>query len=220
MVCFERHFARANAWTFQIPVIKKLFDKYVPIGDNNWIDPFAGKNSPAQWQNDHNPEMPTRWHMDAEEFCKDAASGYLVSYKVLGQEVVVLPPFDGILFDPPYSYRQISEHYKVMGLKATSLDTGYNFYGRVMNAISPAIKVGGLAISFGWNSNGFGKKRGFKIIDGITVAHGLHHNDTLYDSTSEINLCSCCSKDRYIFLHNKFIRGEIGNLSITTKAIN
>ncbi len=41
------------------------------------------------------------------------------------------------------------------------------------------IKVGGYAISFGWNSSGFGKKRGFEIIEILLVAHGGRHNDTI-----------------------------------------
>jgi len=39
--------------------------------------------------------------------------------------------------------------------------------------------LGGLAIVCGWNSNGVGKSRGFELIDGLVVAHGLHHNDTI-----------------------------------------
>ena len=89
-------------------------------------------------------------------------------------------PFAGVIFDPPYSYRQVSEHYKSLGMKATALDTSANFYNRVMNAICDAIQVGGYAISCGWNSSGFGKNRGFEIVEILIVAHGAsHHNDTI-----------------------------------------
>lgn len=75
--------------------------------------------------------------------------------------------------------RQVSEHYKEVGKKASQLDTSYNFYSRVMNSICDRIKIGGYAISMGWNSNGFGKSRGFKIVEILIVAHGMHHNDTI-----------------------------------------
>ena len=106
--------------------------------------------------------MPTKYHLEAEDFCK----------KIKGE-------FDGVLFDPPYSYRQVSEHYKFLGMKATQLDTSSRFYNRVMNAICDKIKVGGYVISFGWNSNGFGKNRGFEQIEILLIAHGGHHNDTI-----------------------------------------
>jgi hypothetical protein len=38
---------------------------------------------------------------------------------------------------------------------------------------------GGIAISCGWNTNGFGKARGFKIIEIMCVAHGGSKNDTI-----------------------------------------
>lgn len=158
---FERVFARANAWTFQIKPIKNLLIKYVGNG-KGWVDPFSGKSELAQHANDLNPNTPADVHMLATDFVHSLEGEY-----------------EGVLFDPPYSYRQISEHYKKAGLPVTRLDTSYRFYGSVMNGIAPKIKQGGLAISFGWNSNGFGKKRGFKIIDGLIVAHGLHHNDTI-----------------------------------------
>ena len=66
-----------------------------------------------------------------------------------------------------------------MGLKITEKDTSYNFYRRVMDVIIPKIEVGGYAISFGWNSNGFGKSHGFKKMEILLIAHGAGHNDTI-----------------------------------------
>ena len=158
----NRKFALASHATFTIPPIKDLLKKYnVGIG---WVDPFAGYNSPAEWTNDLDDNAPTKAHLEADKFC---------------MELGVFLPLKGVLFDPPYSYRQISEHYKAFKKKATALDTSYNFYGRVMDAITPKMPLKSLAISFGWNSNGFGKKRGFEIEEILLVAHGLHHNDTI-----------------------------------------
>jgi len=175
-----RAVARPSAWTFTIPPIKELVDRYVGDG-KGWCDPFAGKNSPAEYTNDHNPDMPSLWHMDAEEFCKHAAAGSL-SWEESGRMRYNTHPFFGVLFDPPYSYRQISEHYKTLGMKATQLDTSSNFYNRVKNAICDAIIPGGYAISCGWNSGGFGVNRGFEMIEVLLVNHsrgGTNAQDTI-----------------------------------------
>lgn len=167
----ERVWAMPSKDTFTIKPIKELLEKYMWQGQN-WIDPFAGWNSPAQVTNDHNPQAPTDYHMEALEFVK---SFPLISRK----EEPPVPQFDGALFDPPYSYRQVTEHYRVLGKKATQLDTSTNFYNRVLNPLADIIKPGGYCISFGWNSNGMGKNRGFEIVKILLVAHGGHHNDTI-----------------------------------------
>ena len=120
----NREFARASAWTFTIPPIKNLLSRYC---EGEWADPFAGYNSPARLTNDLDPEAPTEYHLEAGEFALQLKDNSL----------------DGILFDPPYSYRQISEHYKAYGKTATAKDTSYNFYHRVMKAITPKLKIGG-----------------------------------------------------------------------------
>ena len=42
-----------------------------------------------------------------------------------------------------------------------------------------AEKVQNKCISFGWNTGGLGKKRGFKITRILMVFHGVMHNDTI-----------------------------------------
>lgn len=155
-----RETARPSAHTFTIKPIASLIKRY-HVGD--WIDPFAGENSPAKYTNDHNPVKPTTHHMEALDFVK-LFDGYQL---------------DGAFFDPPYSYRQVSEHYKLIGKKATQLDTSTQFYNRVLNPLADIIKVGGYCISFGWNSNGMGKNRGYEMVEVLLVAHGGHHNDTI-----------------------------------------
>ena len=155
----NRVFARASHETFTIKPIKELLAKYV-IGV--WADPFAGNNSPATLTNDFDPDTKATNHKLAEEWVK------------------FLPPnLDGVLFYPPYSYKQIKKHYNKLGYQPTVLDTSFNFYRRVISPLADKVKQGGLAISFGWNSNGFGKTNGFEIIEILLVAHGLHHNDTI-----------------------------------------
>lgn len=158
---FSRVYTRATPWTFTAKPVKALLSKYV--GDGlNWIDPFAGDNSPAEWTNDFNVNRKARVHDLAEDFA-----------------TCIKGKYKGVLFDPPYSPRQISEHYRMAGYKANRLDTSGRFYSRVMDAIAPKIKKNGLAISFGWNTVGFGRKRGFIPIEIMVLVHGSYHNDTL-----------------------------------------
>ena len=152
--------------TFTIKPIRELLERLPDYSLGvleNWIDPFAGFNSPAELTNDHNPETPTDSHLEALDFVESQKGAM----------------FNGALFDPPYSYRQVTEHYRVLGKKATQLDTSTNFYNRVLNPLADIIKKGGYCISFGWNTNGMGKNRGFEIVEILIVAHGGHHNDTL-----------------------------------------
>lgn len=160
-VKFSRFFATASHATFTIKPVRLFVERYVGDG-KGWADPFAGFNSPAQYTNDLNPEAPTQKHVEAKDFVK-----------------FVPKRLNGVLFDPPFSYRQISEHYRHLKKKATALDTSYNFYRRVMIAFAPRVKVGGIVLSFGWNTNGFGKGLGFETVEVVVVQHGLHHNDTL-----------------------------------------
>lgn len=161
-VFFTRMWAMPNHETFKIRPIASLLARYVGHG-KRWADPFAGNNSPAQYTNDHNPATSAKSHMEAVDFAKLFSRGKL----------------DGVLFDPPYSFRQVSEHYKVIGKKATREDTSMLFYEKVKSAFCEKVRSGGYAISFGWNSNGFGKRRGFEVVEILVVAHGGSKNDTI-----------------------------------------
>jgi len=151
----------ANKWTFQIPPIAALLARYVGDG-KGWVDPFAGMSSPAELKNDLNPDMPTQYHLDALDFLEQLS----------GQ-------FRGILFDPPYSYHQMKECYEEIGKGEITARHATNFYGDLRHAISDKIILGGIAISFGWNSIGMGKTHGFEIVEILLVCHGRAHNDTI-----------------------------------------
>jgi len=157
---FNRVFSMPSAWTFTIKPVRELLAKYdVGVG---WVDPFAGDNSPAEITNDMNPERKATFHLEAKEFCETLHSAY-----------------SGVLYDPPYSFRQVSEHYKMLGKKASAIDTSANFHKKVKDVVAPKIKIGGHSISFGWNSMGMGKTRGFEIVEILLVAHGSNNNDTI-----------------------------------------
>ena len=87
---------------------------------------------------------------------------------------------DVVLFDPPYSPRQIAECYAGIGRTVTMQDTqNCVLYSRVRSQIPAVLAEGGMVLSFGWNSNGMGRKHGFEIVEILMVAHGAAHNDTI-----------------------------------------
>ena len=162
----DRVWNMPSRWTFTIKPIKTLIEDEVgtPLFiKGSWIDPFAGKNSPAQETNDLNPRRNTKYHMEALDFLK------MFSDKSV----------DGVLFDPPYSPRQVKECYEGIGLNCTSEATKQSFYSNSKNEMARIIKPGGKAICFGWNSMGLGKNRGFEMTRILLVAHGGSKNDTI-----------------------------------------
>ena len=91
--------------------------------------------------------------------------------------------FEYAVFDPPYSPRQLKECYKGKG----EYDTKNSTWKRWKDLLAKKIKVGGKVISFGWNSNGMGKCRGFKLERILLVAHGGNHYDTVVTVERKIN---------------------------------
>lgn len=160
-IIFSRVWAMPSPWTFSIHPIKILLEKYVGNG-KGWIDPFAGKYSPAEITNDHNPKRKAKFCMEAIDFAKSLND-----------------KFNGVLFDPPYSFTQIKEHYQIIGKKITADTCKMGFYEKVKSTLCEKIRPGGYAISFGWNTNGFGKARGFEIVEIMAIAHGGSKNDTI-----------------------------------------
>ena len=157
MIEINRIWAMPNKHTFTIKPIYDLLNRY-KVG-NGWADPFAGENSPAEITNDLNPEKPTQYHLDAKEFVKS------------------LEKIDGVLFDPPYSLRQIKECYDNIGIPLDYNQTLDASFSEVKNIL--ADKIEKYVISFGWNSNGFGINRGFELVEILLIPHGGHHNDTI-----------------------------------------
>ena len=91
-----------------------------------------------------------------------------------------------VLFDPPYSPRQLKECYDNLGMTLT--DTKSSIWRKWKDEIARVIQPGKLCISFGWNTNGLGKIRGFRIIHILLVAHGGNHNDTICTVEKKINM--------------------------------
>ena len=81
-----------------------------------------------------------------------------------------------LAFDPPYSQRQLKEMYKNIGF---SYDMNNSYWSKCKDQIARIIKPGGKVLSFGWNSSGIGKKRGFEIMRILLICHGSQHHDTI-----------------------------------------
>lgn len=151
-----------NKNTFTIKPIHTLLSE--EITGNTWIDPFANNNKFAQITNDLNANMNTDYHMDALDFLKMFADNSV----------------DGVLFDPPYSPRQIKESYESVGLDTQGgVLTRSSFWSNMKVQIARIVKPHGKVICFGWNSQGVGKTRGFEMTRILMVAHGGNHNDTI-----------------------------------------
>jgi hypothetical protein len=164
----DREWAMPSSSTFTIPPIKRLLEEELTEGF--WLDPFAGSNTLVKLfpfihaeTNDLNPDLDADYHMLAHEFLQRYDDKSI----------------DGILYDPPYSVRQVKEVYNGIGLQVTQQDTQTWFYTKIKNEIQRVMKPGGKIISFGWNSGGMGKKRGFEISRILLVPHGGVRNDTI-----------------------------------------
>lgn len=158
----DRSWNMPNKNTFEINAIKKILEEELKGG--LIIDPFANRNCYGHITNDLNTKYETDFHMDALDFLK-----------MFPDETV-----DVVLFDPPYSPRQVKEAYESVGLdtKGGAL-TRASYWSDMKKEISRILRVGGKAISFGWNSGGMNNKNLFHTNKIQLVAHGGNHNDTI-----------------------------------------
>ena len=160
----ERVWCMPNKETFKIKPIKKFIEE--SLTDGIWIDPFVRNSifkNKMTYSNDLNKLFVATHHLDALVFLKrfDDAS------------------IDGVLYDPPYSPRQIKECYDGIGIKVTQKDTQSSFWGNLKKEIGRIVKPNGLVVCCGWNSGGIGKVNGFELQKVLLVAHGGNHNDTI-----------------------------------------
>src|SRR3990167_11007411 len=150
----ERKWAMPSPWTFGIKPVAELLAEEINRHKEIWLDPFAGLKSPAHYTNDLNDNTNAQDHEDALVWLKKRKEA------------------DGILLDPPYSLRQVSEHYKKAGIKVTGWHTSMAWGSRIKDEVARIVKPNGKVICFGWNSMGLGKNRGFKMERILLVAHG------------------------------------------------
>lgn len=159
---FQRVWAMPNSNTFDIKSIGRFIERYNSF-ELDSIDPFANKNRIAKITNDLDPTMEADYNLDASDFLKMFDDNSI----------------DLVLFDPPYSSRQVSECYKKLGKTVNMETTQASFWSKLKIEISRIVKSNGFVLCFGWNSNGIGKTRGFELKEILLVAHGGHHYDTI-----------------------------------------
>lgn len=159
-----RVWAMPSADTFDIPPIGEFVKKYLRQSRVS-IDPFARNKRWATYTNDLNPNTASEYHMDAEDFCLMLSS--------MGIKA------DLIIFDPPYSPTQMKECYSGFGIDSKDGGSNSSLYARVKRAIEPIVEVGGVVLSFGWNTHGMMTHRNFIIEEILLVCHGQAHNDTI-----------------------------------------
>ena len=166
---FERQWSMPSKDTFSIPPINKLvtetFLRKSLLKTCVAVDPFVGYSPFADRciTNDLDPDIDAMMHIDALSFLRSFSDASV----------------DIVLFDPPYSPRQVSEVYKKMSMSVNMSTTQASFWSNIKKQVARITKDGGIAITCGWNSGGIGKANGFVLEHILLVPHGGWHNDTI-----------------------------------------
>lgn len=150
---------------FDNPHIRKILDREIDLmmtktkGQMLAIDPFARESFTTKNEsfmtNDLNPEFDNL-HYNLE--FKDFAHQVFLRVHNHG-----LRSPDLVFFDPPYSLRQLKEHYDGIGEHLELWQT-HNMWGIGKDYLAKSMKVGSRVVSLGWTTSGFGKKRGFQKV--------------------------------------------------------
>ena len=155
MIEFSRMWAMPNKNTFNIKPIRAFLLPYVRNAVET-CDPFCGDSTIGKYRNDIQKSG-----MDSLEWMKQFKDGSM----------------DIVLFDAPYSPRQLKECYNSMGQSLH--DTKSSVWKNWKMEIARLVRPGGYALSFGWSSGGMGKQLGFDIEKILLVPHGGNHHDTI-----------------------------------------
>ncbi len=144
-------------FTFEMEEVRLWAEKFC---FGKVLNLFAGKVIVKQGEirNDINKEMPAEYHFDAIDFIE----------KWDGEN------FDSVILDPPYNVRKSREKYKV--LESTF------FVGKlkiIKDKLPKILNKNANVISFGYDSVGMSKSRGFKKIAICLICHNGDHNDTI-----------------------------------------
>lgn len=162
---YSRHWALPSPWTFSIKPIADFVKRWT-TGRSVVVD--CGKTKTVATH--RNDLVPARngnaVGLQADAYLRQLATSALVA--------------DCVLLDPPYSPRQIVEHYAEAGLETSRSATQLSgLVARCRRAAADLVPVGGVVLSFGWNSNGMGRNFGFDLVEVLLCRHGGGHNDTI-----------------------------------------
>lgn len=158
-----RQWAMPSADTLSIKPIRnwvnEIIKQYQLVAD-----PFARNCKIAQLTNDLNKETSATYHEMADVFLKRPE----------------VQRSDVIIFDPPYTLRQVKECYDNYGTGFTHADSQNSQRWTIERDIIASFqKPGNGVISFGHTSTCMGKKRGYRIESILLCSHGPAHNDTI-----------------------------------------
>jgi len=156
----SREWAMPDGRTFNINPIRRCVYRHL---HGVSVDPFANSSLIASATNDLDPECGAQYCMDALDFLR------------LFDEWSV----DTVLFDPPYSPRQVAECYREQGMTVNMQTTQASFWADLKREVARIVKPGGKVVTCAWNSGGIGESMGFDIVEILLVAHGGWHNDTI-----------------------------------------
>jgi hypothetical protein len=159
----SRAWAMPSAETFSIPPIAQLV-KWWLRDCKVIIDPFARNSHLGTITNDLNPETEAQHHLDAIEFLR-----MLINRNTIA---------DAVIFDPPYSVRQVNELYQVQGIDKM-VWSNWTGMRELKQTLTQLTRSDGIAICCGWTSNGLGMENGWEMEEVLLVPHGGGHNDTI-----------------------------------------
>jgi len=143
-------------YTFEMPLVRRWV---IMNCKGRVLNLFAGKvrlDEVAETRVDLNPEMPADYHMDAYDFV------------ILAEEEKW--KYDTVILDPPYNLRKSREKYA--GVYTSELR-------KIKTELPRIVNIGGYVISFGYDTTGMGKTRGFELLHICIINHSGDHNDTL-----------------------------------------
>lgn len=161
-----RKFANPSADTFDVPVIGEFVKSYLRNSKVS-IDPFARNKRWATYTNDLNPVTGAEYHLPALDFLKELCRKGIKA--------------DLVIFDPPYTRRQVKEVYEGIGLGFTNNDSQYfslNWKDE-REIINEILTIDGIVLSFGYHSNGMRFSGAYTDEEMLVVCHGGAHYDTI-----------------------------------------
>lgn len=145
----------ARKWTFEMPLVKKWVEKWC---EGKVLNLYAGKTkinadeTRIDVSNDYKPD----YHMSDIEFIEHAKNKGLL--------------YNTILLDPDYNLRKAMEKYK---------GNHRSKFAKVKDEILYILAPMGRVITFGYNSNNMGVKRGFELIAITLICHFGARHDTI-----------------------------------------
>lgn len=142
-----------KSYTFEMPKLRKWQEQ---LAKGKVLNLFAGKVklNCNEVRVDIDLNAPADYHMDAYDFVKQWRG----------------KPFDTVILDPPYNLRKAMEKYDGRFIHR---------FTRLKNALPSIMRVGGIVITYGYDTTGMGVRRGF-VKEGVgMINHSGAHKDTL-----------------------------------------